>query len=139
MLRFSPSRPLLTATLALLLLSPAPAALAMHMPIAIVVFGYALAGLAEAMYGALWNTALQQRVPIDVLARVSSYDSLVSLVALPLGTLAAGPAAAALGTSTTLAICALVVPLATLPVLLVNGIRSNAPQTSAPEPQIVAT
>jgi hypothetical protein len=39
----------------------------------------------------LWETAVQQEVPAEVLARVSAYDWLVSLGAMPLG-YALGPA-----------------------------------------------
>jgi hypothetical protein len=41
------------------------------------------------------------RIPFDKLARVSSYDALGSMAAMPLGALLAGPLATAIGVSTT--------------------------------------
>jgi ABC-type phosphate transport system permease subunit len=44
-----------------------------------------------------WTVALARNIPPDKLARVSSYDVLGSVMAMPLGALAAGPIAAAIG------------------------------------------
>ncbi len=49
-----------------------------------------------------WFTMLQQHVPEHARSRVSSYDWLVSLVFQPLGSLAAGPLAVAIGLPATL-------------------------------------
>ena len=79
-------------------------------------------GLAVACLGFLnpvWETAVQQEVPPEVLARVSSYDWLVSLSAMPLG-YALGPLLAReLGYTWPLAVAAaLVVVTLTVPVSL---------------------
>jgi hypothetical protein len=44
-----------------------------------------------------WTVALARNIPPDKLARVSSYDIMGSVVAMPAGALAAGPLAAAIG------------------------------------------
>ena len=42
-----------------------------------------------------WTVALARHIPPDKLARVSSYDALGSVMAMPVGALVAGPLAAA--------------------------------------------
>ena len=61
-----------------------------------------VAGIGLELFGVYWDTALQQHVPLHALSRVSSYDALGSFVAIPIGLSLAGPAADALGVSTTL-------------------------------------
>jgi hypothetical protein len=46
-----------------------------------------------------WTVALAKRIPPQKLARVSSYDALGSVMAMPVGALVAGPIAAAIGVS----------------------------------------
>ncbi len=49
----------------------------------VVAYGLAMAGLG--FLNPTWQTAVQQEVPAEVLARVSAFDWLVSLAAMPLG------------------------------------------------------
>lgn len=56
-----------------------------------------VAGTGFAVDQITWATAMQQHIPADVLSRVSSYDTLGSYVAVPLGQLAVVPLAAAFG------------------------------------------
>jgi len=46
-----------------------------------------------------WTVTMARNIPSDKLARVSSYDVLGSVMAMPAGALIAGPLAAAIGTS----------------------------------------
>jgi hypothetical protein len=55
-----------------------------------VVTGYGLAMACLGFLNPVWETAVQQEIPAAVLARVSAYDWLVSLGAMPLG-FALGP------------------------------------------------
>jgi predicted MFS family arabinose efflux permease len=48
-----------------------------------------------------WTVALARNIPPGKLARVSSYDLLGSVMAMPVGALIAGPLAAAAGVSAT--------------------------------------
>lgn len=50
-----------------------------------VVAGYGLAIACLGFLNPVWETAVQQEIPAEVLARVSAYDWLVSLGAMPLG------------------------------------------------------
>ncbi|SDM51116.1 MFS transporter [Allokutzneria albata] len=56
-----------------------------------------VAGLGSSALAIGWETSLQEHVPAESLSRVSSYDALLSYIAIPFGQLAAGPAADALG------------------------------------------
>jgi predicted MFS family arabinose efflux permease len=82
------------------------ALLALRAPAIVVAAGALLAGLGNMVFNALWETALQKHVAPAALSRVSAYDWFGSLAFQPLGLAIAGPAAAALGTSTTLWIAA---------------------------------
>jgi predicted MFS family arabinose efflux permease len=57
----------------------------------------ALTGVCVTLYFSLWETSLQEHVPDAELSRVASYDYLTSTGAIPLGSVAAGALAAALG------------------------------------------
>jgi hypothetical protein len=80
------------------------------------VAGYGIAIGCLGFLNPVWETAVQREVPGEVLARVTAYDWLVSLAAMPLG-YALGPALASavgpawpLGGSAVLVIIALLVP-----------------------------
>jgi MFS family permease len=82
------------------------ALLAVQAPVALIAAGFFFAGGASMIFNALWETALQKHIPAAALSRVSAYDWFGSLAFQPLGMVLAGPAAAAIGTSTTLWIAA---------------------------------
>ncbi len=56
-----------------------------------------VAGLGSSVTGIGWDTSLQEHVPAHVLSRVSSYDDLLSYVAIPIGQLLVGPFTHAFG------------------------------------------
>lgn len=56
-----------------------------------------LAGLGSSVTATAWDTTLGEHVPRAVLARVSSYDDLLSYAVIPLSQLAVGPLADTLG------------------------------------------
>jgi len=58
--------------------------------------------VAFAVFDILWNTAMAERIPPHALSRASSYEWMGSLVLLPVGLLAAGPAAEATSPETVL-------------------------------------
>lgn len=122
-LRYRPRRPIATCwavTLSsgfqlLLLVPPAPA------------YVMALAAVA-AMIGvsisiAVWTTTLQEQVPDRALSRVSAYDWLGSLIAMPLGYALAGPASDAFGVDATLVAGATLMVGAALLALAVPSVR----------------
>ncbi|WP_344637459.1 MFS transporter [Kitasatospora cystarginea] len=55
--------------------------------------GAFVAGLGSAVAAVGWDTSLQEHVPPHALSRVSSYDDLLSYVAIPIGQLCVGPLA----------------------------------------------
>jgi MFS family permease len=78
------------------------ALLALQASAALVAAGALLAGGGNMIFNSLWETSLQQHIPASALSRVSAYDWFGSLAFQPLGLVLAGPAAAAIGISTTL-------------------------------------
>ncbi|MEV6969416.1 MFS transporter [Hamadaea sp. NPDC051192] len=98
------------------------------------VVGYA--GLA--FFSVAWETALQDHIPHDRLARVASWDMLTSFLAMPLGNALAGPLAAAFGYDPVLVVCAIVLLGASVTPLAVAGsrrlTRSTVETAAAPEP-----
>ncbi|MFF0285231.1 MFS transporter [Streptomyces sp. NPDC005262] len=121
--RARPRRPVLVANLGLatyalplgLLAAGAPAALT------IAAYGIALAGLG--FLGPVWDTAVQSAVPAHALARVTSYDWLLSLAAMPLGYALAPLAASAWGAEVPLSVAAVAVGTACLATAAVPGVR----------------
>ncbi len=101
-LRVRVRHPLFFGSSLLGLLALPTALLALHAPVAGVAAGALLAGGGNMIFNALWETALQQHIPPAALSRVSAYDWFGSLAFQPLGLVIAGPAAVAIGTSTTL-------------------------------------
>lgn len=66
----------------------------------------ALSGVAIEQFGIAWDVALQDNVPADRLARIYAYDALGSYVAIPIGEVAVGPMAGAVGIGLTLLLAA---------------------------------
>jgi MFS family permease len=96
-LRFTPRRPMLFVVLAGLSMTLSPLALALVLPLgAIIVVAFGLGIMTEIMM-VVWTVAMTRAIPPDMLARVSSYDALGSMMAMPVGALVAGPVAAAIG------------------------------------------
>ena len=76
------------------------------------------------MFGALWQTTLQQHVREEALSRVSAWDWMGSYAFLPLGLVLAGPVSVAIGISATLWISVAFIVLSTIAVLLVPDVRN---------------
>ena len=98
-LRYTPRRPMLFVVLTGGAMAISPLALALVLPLAVIcVIAFGLGVLLEVMM-VQWTVAMATRIPPGKLARVSSYDALGSMAAMPLGALVAGPLAAAIGVS----------------------------------------
>lgn len=96
-LRFSPRRPMLFCVLAGGCVALSPLALALVTPLPVVCAATFTVGVATEVMMVLWMVALARAIPPGKLARVSAYDALGSVMAMPLGALAAGPVSAAIG------------------------------------------
>ena len=71
-----------------------------------------------------WTVALARNIPPDKLARVSSYDVLGSVMAMPVGALIAGPLGAAIGISAAQYAAAAAIVLASALALIPRDIRT---------------
>jgi hypothetical protein len=123
-LRVEPARPLLAGNLAFALTALPLLALAVPLPLWAVVAAAFVSGVGGLFLDALWRASMQQLIPGPVLARVESYDWLISTVAAPIGLALVGPLAAETGNAPTLLLASalIVVPLGLT--ALVPGIRA---------------
>jgi MFS family permease len=124
MLRWRPRRILRVATYGAFSLVLILVALAVPAPLPIVVAAAFLTGFGIEIFGVLWDTAVMQEIPQEKLSRISSYDALGSWVLMPLGFIAAGPVAGAVGTRTAFVAAAILTVVATALVLLSRDVRT---------------
>ena len=109
-----------------------PLALALVLPLAVIcVVAFGLGVLLEVMM-VQWTVAMATRIPPGKLARVSSYDALGSMAAMPIGALAAGPLAAAIGVSAAQFAAAAVIVTASALTLVPRDIRTIRSDSIAP-------
>jgi MFS family permease len=121
--RLRPARPVLAANLGLATYGVPLLLLGVDAPAPALLAGYAAAMVGLGYLNPVWETAVQRHIPADRLARVTSYDWLVSLAAMPLG-YAAGPIAAdAFGDATPLLVTAALVVVTTAGTAFVPGVR----------------
>ena len=78
------------------------ALLALHAPAFAIGAAAVLAGFAFSYGTVIWETALQQTIAPEKLARVSAYNWMGAMVFLPAGYAIAGPVASVIGMSTSL-------------------------------------
>jgi MFS family permease len=100
--KFAPRQPLYAGFVACTLIALPVGALAGPLPVPALAVGWAAALGAVAVCNTWWETALQRLIPEHVYSRVRSYDILVSFVFMPVGMIAFGPIAGALGREWTL-------------------------------------
>ncbi|MFJ6138230.1 MFS transporter [Kitasatospora sp. NPDC092286] len=131
--RVRPRRPVLLANLGLALYALPLLALAAAAPAPATVAAYALAMAGLGFLSPVWQTVVQQEFPAQVLARVTSYDWLLSLAAAPLGYTLAPLAADAWGSTGPLLVTAALVMLACAGTAAVPGVR-RAGRAGQPPP-----
>ncbi|MEV0808856.1 MFS transporter [Micromonospora sp. NPDC050200] len=132
--RVRPRRPVLVGNLALATYAVPLALLAAAAPAPAVIAAYCLALTALGFLNPIWETVVQGQFPPQVLARVTSYDWLMSLGAMPIGYAVAPLAAEAWGTPAPLAGAAVLVALACAGTAAVPGVRRLTwPATPAPQ------
>ncbi|MGW7666651.1 putative MFS family arabinose efflux permease [Streptomyces sp. 3212.3] len=121
--RAHPRRPIFVANLGLATYALPLALFAAGAPAVavIVAYGLALAGLG--FLNPVWETSVQAAIPPGVLARVTSYDWLLSLAAMPLGYVLAPLAASAWGPQAPLWAAAAAVAVACAGTAGVPGVR----------------
>ncbi|MEU9321941.1 MFS transporter [Streptomyces sp. NPDC048295] len=121
--RARPRRPVLVANLGLATYALPLGLLAAHAPVALTIAAYGVAQAGLGFLGPVWETSVQSAVPAHALARVTSYDWLLSLGAMPLGYALAPLAASAWGAEAPLTVAAVVVGAACLGTAAVPGVR----------------
>ncbi len=110
-LRYRPQRPLIASNLIGLLVVPLLIALAVGAPVWALVIGGLLFGVGMSVSNTLWFTVLQHNVPEHLMARVSAFDWMGSMVLRPIGLAVIAPIAAIVGAA---------------PVLVVAGVATVA-------------
>jgi predicted MFS family arabinose efflux permease len=100
-LRFTPRRPMLFVVVIGAAIALAPLSLAMLWPLPLVCCASLALGITVEIMMVQWTVAMARNIPPGKLARVSSYDLLGSVMAMPVGALIAGPLAGAIGVSAT--------------------------------------
>ncbi|MFD0025438.1 MFS transporter [Streptomyces sp. NPDC058382] len=121
--RARPRRPVLIANMGLALYALPLCLLAAHAPVAATICAYGISQAGLGYLNPVWETAVQSAVPAHALARVTSYDWLLSLGAMPLGYALAPPAASAWGAEVPLAAAGVAVGAACLATAAVPGVR----------------
>ena len=90
----------------------------------------------EAAGTIVWATVKQRHVPASLLGRVSSLDWLISISLLPVSFALTGPAAAAVGARTTLAVAGIAGAAVTLAALFLPGMRDVEDRAVRPTPAL---
>jgi MFS family permease len=93
-LRFTPRRPMLFIVLIGASVAVTPVALGMFWPLPLICCASFALGIAIEIMMVQWTVAMARQIPPEKLGRVASYDELGTVMAMPLGALIAGPAAA---------------------------------------------
>jgi MFS family permease len=89
-------------------------------------------------FAVAWDTALQDHIPHQLLARVSSWDLLTSFLAMPIGNALAGPLSEAFGINRVLVVCAAILFAAGLVPLALRSTRQLTRRTEPAVPAPVA-
>jgi MFS family permease len=131
-LRLHPRRPLLVAVVINAVFLPLLASLAVAAPALTIAALAVPAGASTSLYMVLWDTTLQERVPREALARVSSFERISVFAPLPIGMALAGPVAEWLGVEATLWVSAAWLGVSTVFLLSIPSIRRMERLTSEP-------
>jgi MFS family permease len=123
-LRFTPRRPMLFVVLIGGAIAVSPLSLAMLWPLPVVCVASFGLGITMEMMMVQWTVTLARRISPERLARVSSYDALGSVMAMPAGALVAGPLAAVIGVSVTQYGAAALIILASALALIPRDVRA---------------
>ncbi|MBO0831065.1 MAG: MFS transporter [Actinobacteria bacterium] len=134
-LRFTPRRPMLFIVLTGGSIAATPLALGMLWPVPLICCAAFGLGVGLEIMMVQWTVALAKNIPPDKLARVSSFDALGSVMAMPVGALLAGPIAAWAGVSATEYGAAALILVASALALLPREIRTlRAEHLAGPVP-----
>jgi len=133
--RVKPQRPVAAAFGIWALMGLPAFSLVRPFPLPTVMAAAVVFGVAVIVGNVLWETAMQQEVRPDRLARVASFDMFLSLGLLPVGYAISGPLSTALGVATALVLAGLLMCVPNLAVLVfVREVREVREATPLPAP-----
>jgi MFS family permease len=124
-LRFTPKRPMLFVVVVGAGIAIPSLSLAMLWPLWLICAAAFGLGVIMELMMVQWNVAMATRIPSEMLARVSAYDVLGSVMAMPVGAIVAGPLAAAIGVARTQYAAVVVILIAAAAPLLSKEIRAD--------------
>ena len=122
-LRVTPRRPLVVANLALVLTAPQLLALAVPLPTVAIMASCVIGWAGLTFLNEVWFATVPQLLPAEVLARATSFDWLVSIIAMPVGFAVSGPVADHIGIPSTLVAAAVIMSVPCALVVLIPGVR----------------
>ena len=102
MLRVKLRRPMFVAGLLFFVTCAAPLLLALPGPVWSISLAYVGEGFAVGIFVTSWETAIQNHIPKEMMARVGAWDWLGTIGGMPIGFALTGPVVGAIGTSATL-------------------------------------
>ena len=120
-IRIRPLYPMRFGTFCVFLLAGLP--LAFGQPLWLGVLTAFCGGIAGQIFGVIWYTALQKKIPSEMLSRVSAYDHLGSIALAPLGIVAGGYLFEYFGFQLALLVAAAMIIVPTVAVLFVKDVR----------------
>jgi len=142
-LRFSVARPIRFVVLSGAGIAVAPLALAMLWPLPLICVEAFVLGIVMEIMMVQWTVALATNVRPEILARVSSYDALGVVLAMPAGAVIAGPLAAWTSVSDTQYGAAALIVIASALAFIPRAVRQfrngQEGQQPAAEPVLVAS
>ena len=122
-MRYTARRPILFVVVIGSTCAVTPLALATLLPLPLICVAAVGLGISLEVMMVQWTVTMARNVPPDLLARVSAYDVLGSVAAMPLGALLIGPIAAAAGVSATQYGAAVLIVVASALTLLAPEVR----------------
>jgi predicted MFS family arabinose efflux permease len=141
-MRFTPRRPIRFVVIIGGACALSPLSLAALWPLPAICAAALALGVTLEIMMVQWTVTMARNIPPDLLARVSSYDVLGSVGAMPIGALAAGPIAAAIGVSATQYGAAALIVVASALALIprdVRTMRTRATADTEAEPDLALT
>jgi len=133
-LRLTVQRPILCVVLIGATCAFSPLALAALWPLPVICVAAVGLGIALEVMMVQWTVTMARNVPPDLLARVSAYDIIGSVGAMPLGALLVGPIAAAAGVSATQYGAAVLIVVASGAIRVTPEVRQMRAGTAAGAP-----
>lgn len=117
------SRPLVLGMISVALVPAWIYFMGFKLPLAVILVGAFIAGMAVEIFTVVWGTSMQTNIPEASYSRVVSYDAFGSYALAPLGIAFAGPIASWIGISRTLLVAASIALVAALIPLTLKSVR----------------